>query len=379
LVIAGEAADLMRIGIDARLVYYTRAGIGEYTMRLTQALAAAFPAEHFVMVQDFRSRQPLVAAPNVAVSHCLVPSHHRLEQAFLPWALDSLQVDVYHSPDFIPPLRGAASQVITIHDLAFLIYPHFLTKESARHYGKIDRAVRRASHIIAVSESTKRDLIRLLGAPEDKITVIYEAADPMFHPVDRAAAMRQVQAIYDVPSDFILFVSTIEPRKNVAGLLRAYRRLRQDYRLTPALVLAGAPGWLSEDVYHLVDELQLRPYCSFLGHVSNCDLLQLYNAALCLVHPAFYEGFGLTPLEAMACGTPAVVSNVSSLPEVVGDAAILVDPSSDEEITVALMRILTEDGLREELHDKGLRRARAFSWQGAAAQTMAVYRQVAQT
>ena len=142
--------------------------------------------------------------------------------------------------------------------------------------------------------------------------------------------------------------------------------------------LAGAPGWLSEDVDRLVDELGLRPYCHFLGHVSNCDLLQLYNAAACLVHPAFYEGFGLTPLEAMACGTPVVVANVSSLPEVVGDAALLVNPNSDEEITVALMRIISDTALREELREKGLRRASAFSWQGAAIQTMAVYQRAAQ-
>ena len=142
---------------------------------------------------------------------------------------------------------------------------------------------------------------------------------------------QHVQALWDLPEDFILFVSTIEPRKNVGGLLRAYRRLRDDYKLTPALVLAGAQGWLSEDILALVDELNLRPYCFFLGRVNSPDLRFLYNAARCLVHPAFYEGFGLTPLEAMACGTPVIVSNVSSLPEVVGDAALLVDPQNDEE------------------------------------------------
>ncbi|HEX9116743.1 MAG TPA: glycosyltransferase family 1 protein, partial [Anaerolineae bacterium] len=344
----------MRVGIDARLVYFTRAGIGEYTLHLAQALGASNPDDQFILLQDFRNRQPLILASNIQPVHSLVPSHHRFEQVLLPWVVDPLHVDVYHSPDFIPPLRGSSLSVITIHDLAFLIYPHFLTRDSARYYGQIDRGVRRASHIIAVSESTKRDLVRLLGAPEDKISVIYEAADPMYHPMDRATALAHVQALFNLPSDFVLFVSTIEPRKNVSGLLRAYHRLREDYRLTPDLVLAGSSGWLSDDIYHLVDELKLRPYCHFLGHVSNCDLLQLYNASLCLVHPAFYEGFGLTPLEAMACGTPVIVANVSSLPEVVGDAALLVDPKSDEEITVALMRLLTDTALREELRAKGL-------------------------
>jgi glycosyltransferase involved in cell wall biosynthesis len=358
----------MHVGIDARLVYYTR---------LTQALADSYPRDRFTLLQDIRSTQPLVTAGNVSISRTRVPGHHRLEQYCLPLVVNGLKTDVFHSPDFIPPLHARSRSVITIHDLAFLIYPHFLTKEAAQYYGQIDRAVRHAHHIIAVSQSTKNDLVRMLGAPEDKISVIYEAADPLFRPLDTVEARQHVHALYDLPEEFILFVSTIEPRKNIGGLLRAYRRLRDDYKLTPALVLAGAPGWLSEDVHALVNKLHLEPHCFFLGRVDSHDLRYLYNAARCLVHPAFYEGFGLTPLEAMACGTPVVVSNVSSLPEVVGDAALLVDPQHDEEITVALWRVLTDQALRQTLRVKGLQRAAAFSWQRAAEQTMSVYRKAA--
>jgi glycosyltransferase involved in cell wall biosynthesis len=365
----------MHIGIDARLVYHTRAGIGQYTIRLTHALASLYKDSHFTLLQDRRQAAPLVDEPNVSAAGSLVPSHHSLEQLLLPWFVNQLNVDVFHSPDFIPPLRASGPSVITIHDLAFLIYPHFLTKDSAHYYGQIDRAVRRANRIITVSESTKGDLIRMLGTPENKIRVIYEAADPLFQPEDRESALEQVQALFDLPGDFILFVSTIEPRKNVTGLLRAYRRLRDDYRLTPALVLVGARGWLCDEVDELVDKLELRPYCFFLGNVGSHDLSHLYNAAQCLVHPAFYEGFGLPPLEAMACGTPVIVSNISSLPEVVGDAALLVNPENDEEITVALWRLLTDQALWSELREKGLKRAAAFSWQRAAQQTMAVYRE----
>jgi glycosyltransferase involved in cell wall biosynthesis len=354
-------------------VYYTRAGIGQYTLRLTHALANLYRDDRFVLLQDRRQAIPLIDEPNVSTAGCLVPSHHSLEQMLLPGFVNRLKADVFHSPDFIPPMRARGASVITIHDLAFLIYPHFLTKDSARYYGQIDRAVRRADRIIAVSESTKGDLIRMLGTPEDKIRVIYEAADPLFQPEDRPSALEQVQALFDLPGDFILFVSTIEPRKNVTGLLRAYRRLRDDYKLTPSLVLVGARGWLCDEVDELVDKLELRPYCFFLGSVGSHDLSHLYNAARCLVHPAFYEGFGLPPLEAMACGTPVVVSNVSSLPEVVGDAALLVNPENDEEITVALWRLLTEPPLWAELREKGLCRAAAFSWERAAQQTMAVY------
>jgi glycosyltransferase involved in cell wall biosynthesis len=370
----------MYIGIDARLVYYTRAGIGEYTLRLAQALADVYSDDHFLLLQDWRNRQPLINAANVTSVHTHVPSHHPLEQFFLPWSVNQLHADVFHSPDFIPPQHGAHGHyVVTIHDLAFLIYPHFLTKESARYYGQIDRAVRQARHIIAVSESSKRDIVRMLGTAEDKISVIYEAADPLYRPLDHEAALHHVQALYDLPPDFILFVSTIEPRKNVPGLLRAYRRLRDTYKLSPALVLVGSNGWLSDEVFRLVEELKLGECCHFLGHVSNPDLVQLYNAAQCLVHPAFYEGFGLTPLEAMACGTPVIASNVSSLPEVVGDAGLLVNPNNDDEITVAMWRALTDTALRQELRTKALQRASAFSWRRAAEQTMEVYRKVAQS
>lgn len=367
----------MHVGIDARLVYYTRAGIGEYTLRLTQALAAAYPGNRFSLLQDARILPPLIDAPNVTIARSRVPSHHRVEQLLLPWVARHLKADVFHSPDFIPPLRYRGRSVITIHDLAFLIYPHFLTQDAARYYGQIDRAVRHADQIIAVSQSTKNDLVRMLGTPEDKITVIYEAADPRFSPIDRGEALQHVQALYELPDEFILFVSTIEPRKNIGALLRGYRRLRDDYKLTPALVLVGAPGWLSDDVHALVDKLDLKPHTFFLGRVDTHELRYLYNAARCLVHPAFYEGFGLTPLEAMACGTPVIVSNVSSLPEVVGDAAVLIDPQHDEEITVALWRLLTDPALAETLRAKGLQRAAAFSWQRAAEATMAVYRKAA--
>ncbi len=367
----------MHIGIDARLVHYTQAGIGQYIIRLTQALAAINREDRFTLFQHRADTVPLVHQPNFRRVGLWTPSHHRLEQWLLGFEIRPGMVDVLHSPDFIPPFHNGFRSVITIHDLAFLLYPHFLTKESARYYGQIDQAVQRADHIIAVSESTKRDICRLLGVSEAKITVIYEAAHPGFRPIDREVAKEHVRSRFGLSYDFILFVSTIEPRKNVAGLLRAYRRLRDDYKLPYGLVLAGARGWLADEVYALVDDLNLSGYCRFLGPVSNDDLVYLYNAAACLAHPAFYEGFGLPPLEALACGTPVVVSDVASLPEVVGDAALIVDPNDTEALTVALWRLLTDPDLRATLRVKGLARAANFSWRRAAEETMAVYRRVA--
>lgn len=371
----------MQIAIDARIAHYTSAGIGQYAVHLAQALARLGPVHRYVLLQHRKDRRRLVDDPAVHHQDLWTPSHHRLEQEMLAAefklrpALRRLKIDLLHSTDFIPPLRiRDFKSVITVHDLAFLRWPHFLTEDSARYYGQVDAAVERADHIIAVSESTKNDLVNLLGAPRSKITVVHEAADPIYRPMPRAEALASLRNKFPLPEEFILFVSTIEPRKNIATLLHAYRRLLDSYKVSAGLVLAGATGWLSDQIFDTVEQLDLQRHVTFLGRVQNGDLLYLYNLALCLAHPAHYEGFGLTPLEAMACGTPVVVSNVSSLPEVVGDAALLVDPNNDEELAVALQRLLSDEALRDALRTKGLARARTFSWERAAEETLAVYR-----
>jgi glycosyltransferase involved in cell wall biosynthesis len=367
----------MRIGIDARLVYYSKAGIGQYILRLVEALAALKAEEdEFVLLQSRKDHTQIVDDHNFSRVSLWTPSHHRLEQTALRFEIGRLRLDLLHSPDFIPPFRRNCESVITIHDLAFLLYPHFLTKESARYYGQIDQAVRRTDHIIAVSESTRQDTIKLLGVPERKITVIHEAANPIYRRIDADEARRHVVKTYGLDQRYILFVSTIEPRKNLPGLLQAYRKLLDDYKCPERLVLAGSPGWLSEEVYQMVETLRLDDHVRFLGRVPSEHLVYLYNAAQLLVHPSFYEGFGLPPLEAMTCGTPAIVSNVSALPEVVGDAALLIDPHDIEGLTVAMWRALTDEDLRASLIAKGFKRAQMFSWERAAQETLDVYRRV---
>jgi glycosyltransferase involved in cell wall biosynthesis len=367
----------MRIGIDARLVYYSRAGIGQYIMRLAEALASLKPYhDDFVLLQSRKDNTRIVNGHHFNRVSLWTPSHHRLEQTTLRLEIGRLRLDVLHSPDFIPPFQRNCKSVITVHDLAFLLYPHFLTKEAARYYGQIDQAVHRTDHIIAVSQSTRQDTIKLLGVPERKITVIHEAAHPIYRPVDPEEARRHVAGTYGIDREYILFVSTIEPRKNLPGLLQAYRKLLDDYKRPEGLVLAGSRGWLSEEVYDTVKALNLDDRVRFVGRVPSEDLLYLYNAAQLLVHPSFYEGFGLPPLEAMTCGTPIIASNVSALPEVVGDAAILIDPHDVEGLTVAMWRVLTDQDLRASLAAKGLKRAKMFSWQRAAQETLDVYRRV---
>ena len=286
-------------------------------------------------------------------------------------------LDLLHSTDFIPPLRSRVPSVITVHDLAFLRWPHFLTESHAAYYSQIDRAVSHARHIIVPSESTKRDVVKQLGASAKKISVIYEAAAPHYVPLLQEECLTAMQRKYGIPEKYIFFVSTIEPRKNIGGLLEAFHHLRKYYGgEDTGLVLAGKPGWLYEEVYRKVEQLDLGQSTFFLGRVPDEDLHQLFVGARCHAHPAYYEGFGLSPLEAMACGTPTIVSNTSSMPEVVGDAGLIIDPSDWEEIAVAMHRLLTEDELHKELSQKGLQRASVFSWSRAASETLDVYRMV---
>ncbi len=364
----------MRIGIDARLTHYRQAGISTYTVSLLRALAEVDADDEFTVLQSRKSREHIVTAPNVRRKSLWTPAHHRWEQVALPLELAPLGLDLLHSPDFIPPFHRRCRAVVTIHDLAFLRYPETLTDESRRYYRQVKRAVESADAVIAVSESTKDDIVELLGEPERKIAVVYEAAANRFRPVPPADYVEALRARFDVQPGYFLFVSTIEPRKNLLTLLRAYALLHSGRRASlPPLVVAGAKGWLKEPA---LDEMVPLPHGSvrFVGAVTDEELLWLYNGALALTYPSLYEGFGLPPLEAMACGTPVICSNTSSLPEVVGEAGLLVAPLDEDGWARAMGQVLEDETLRQGISAKGLERVKEFSWEKAARETLAVYR-----
>ncbi len=369
----------MRIAIDARLLYYRRAGIGQYTLRLLQALTLEAPRERFLLLHDWRQRGRLLEAPNLAHVRIYTPSHHRWEGITLPAELITLRLDLLHSPDVVLPVRRTFAGVITVHDLAFLRFPNWLTPQAARYYGRVRQAVRSAERIIAVSECTRRDLLELLAVPSDKVAVIHEAAGPEFHPLDLPLdRWREVKGRHLAPQRFALFVGTIEPRKNLPGLLRSFRQMLDRYPDLdphPRLILAGAQGWLSEAVFGLVHELQLAQEVAFVGPVSAEELVWLYNAARFLVFPSFYEGFGLPPLEAMACGTPVIASGAGAVPEVVGQAGRLLDPQDTAGWAEAMAALWSDQAQRDDMRARGLQRAALFSWQRAAQETLAVYRE----
>lgn len=381
----------MRIGVDARLMHHQPAGISKYTQNLLHSYTRFMSQQNdvivgpdfdisdfeFVVYQHRRHVHPIVKHPKFQRATLYSPVQTRLEQFSLPIELLFKPVDLMHWPDFIPPRYSSVPSIITVHDLAFLHWPNFLTEKSAAYYSQIDRSVRHAEHVIVPSESTKQDLTRLLGVPQDRISVIYEAASSRFSPQPVDETRTQITQKYGLPQRYILYVGTVEPRKNIEGLLRAFRYLLDRYQVPDTvLAIAGGYGWLYEETMQVVDELDLGDKARFLGRVPDDDLHKLYVGARCHAHVAHYEGFGLTPLEAMACGTPTIVSNVSSLPEVVGDAALLVDPGDAEEIAIAMHRLLTNDDLHAELREKGFQRAACFSWDEAARQTLRLYQSI---
>ncbi len=362
----------VRLAFDARMVYYRRAGIGQYSTQLLHALAALPPTEtgdlRVTLLQSRKDPTPLIADPRYRRHPLVTPCHHRFEQAGLAVELAPLRADVLHSPDFIPPFRRPCPVVITVHDLAFLRFPNLLTGESGRYYGQIRQAVRSAEAIIAVSASTAQDLVELAGANPQKIHTIYEAAAPIFRPGPPP-----------VQPGYLLFVSTIEPRKNLRTLLEAYRLLLDGGRVQPVppLWVVGHKGWLYEDSLQAISRLRLDDVVHLLGGVEAADLPALYQGARLFALPSLYEGFGLGALEALACGTPVLAADAGALPEVVGDAGILLPPTDPIAWAAALERVLGDPALEADLRRRGPQQAARFSWAQAAQQTLALYRQVA--
>jgi glycosyltransferase involved in cell wall biosynthesis len=366
----------MRIGIDARIVYFARGGISNYVLYLLRALAALDADAEYYVLRSRKDRGFSVPGPNFHPAVCWTPSHHRLERWALGVEVARLKLDLLHTTDFIPPAFGYRRSVITIHDLNFLYYPQFLTTESHHYYNRqIEWAVRRADHILADSHATEADLTSLLEVPSAKITVVHLAAAPAFRPLADGEA-RRIAARHDLEPGYLLFVGTLEPRKNLPGLLQAYRLLLDGRATAAPLVLVGGKGWLYDEVFERVEALHLDGHVHFLHDVPDTDLPGLYNAASVLTTPSFYEGFGLPALEAMACGTPVVVAERASLPEVVGEAGLLVNPDDVDDIAQALNRVLADESLRARMRTLGLAQAARFTWERTAQATLAVYREV---
>jgi glycosyltransferase involved in cell wall biosynthesis len=362
----------LRVALDARLLAHQRAGIGNYLLGLLAGLRQLGQEDRLVVLTSRKHDPNDPALAGLRRRALLTPPHHRWEQLGLAAELAPLRVDLYHQPDFIPPLRRRFPAVATVHDLAFLRLPGLLTPDSRRYYGQVGAAVRSAERTIAVSERTRQDLLELVGAPAERVEVVYEAAGSAFRP-QPAERVADARVRWRLPEGYFLFVGTREPRKNLDRLLLAYARL-VEAPSAPDLVVVGSPGWLADELGPRAAALSIAPRVRWLVGVPPSDLPALYAAAVALVLPSLYEGFGLPVLEAMACGTPVACADAGALPEVAGGAAVLFDPTDVAAIADALGRISREPALRSELRARGLERAAAFSWRRAAEETLDVYR-----
>jgi glycosyltransferase involved in cell wall biosynthesis len=303
------------------------------------------------------------------------------EQLAQPWRARKLGADLLHVPVNVgPALANVVAHcptVVTVHDLSFFRYPELFTRSRRAYQQRLTPwTARRAAAVTADSQATKDDLVALCGVDARKVHVVYPGVDAAMQPVADRERLRALRRRHGLPERFILFLGTIEPRKNLVMLLEAFALLVRREKLPHSLVIAGGQGWNYAEVYATAERLNLGERVIFSGYVSQVELPLWYNAAEALAYPSLYEGFGLPPLEAMACGTPVVVSNVSSLPEVVGSAAPAVDPRDAAAWADALARLLTDDAYRAEVSAAGLRRAQSFTWERTARQVAAIYHEV---
>lgn len=289
-------------------------------------------------------------------------------------AARAVRADVLHSTTPYLPLWAPCAMVLTVHDLAIYRCPEVFRRFN-RTFGVrlFERSVRRASALIAVSQATRNDLVALLGIPASQITVIPEAADPIFRPASAANSIAAIRDRYDLDRPYVLSVATAEPRKNLVRLVEAFASCTAMLPDPPLLVVVGGAGWLSGALWGRLRELAAQGYVRITGYVPRADLPALYAGASVFAYPSIYEGFGLPVLEALACGAPVLTSNCSALPEITGDAALLVEPTSVDAIARGLMRLLTDPVLAATLRARGPARAARFSWDLTAGATLAVY------
>jgi glycosyltransferase involved in cell wall biosynthesis len=375
----------MRITMDVSPAVHRHAGLGRYAHELLSAELAAAPEHAYQTVYyaphgDERPAPPLDRVPGRALRVSAKPWRMSVLLAhFTGQYLDRWLPagDVFHATDhLLPPLQRSRT-VFTVHDLIYLFYPQYHLPLNRWYLTlMMPRFLRRADAIIAVSENTRRDVTRLMGIPAERITVVYEGVNPAYTPDIAPAEVQRVRARLHLPERYVLCLGTLEPRKNVSGLLDAYQALLARSPKTPPLVLAGRKGWLFEPIFERVRALGLEERVCFTDWVPEADTPPLMAGAEVFVYPSLYEGFGLPPLEAMACGTPVIASTAASLPEIVGEAGLLVDPQDSAGLTQALERLLDDPALRARLRAQGLARARQFTWEAAARQTLAVYERV---
>ncbi len=385
----------MRIAINAYFLEQPATGSGEHIYYLLEALDAIDESNQYLALYPRLTGSQLARTPHLGpnfqirevrgVAERLGPRLGKLwwEQVALRGLCAREKVDLLHSPYFASPLAPNVPTVVTIHDVIPLVLPDYGRAPHVRAYmALVSAAARRAAAILTVSETSKLDIVRVLGIPPERVHVTYNATDASLHPIGDRSSLEDLRDSYGINGDFLLYFGGFDRRKNVERILLAYRAAREEFHNPCQLVLAGSTSLVGHPLYpdprRMILRYGLEGQVIVTGRVSEEEKPLLYSAAIGFVFPSLYEGFGMPVLEAMACGTPVITSNTSSLPEVAGNAALLVDPTSVEAMGEAMARVVNDEALREELGRKGLVRASQFSWESSAAKTLEVYRKVAQ-
>jgi glycosyltransferase involved in cell wall biosynthesis len=376
----------MKIGIDASCLLTRRTGIGYFTQNLLgEMLSLNSPHEFHVFMNSYRHplpKLPMLQKSNVHARHFRVPGPFLINAwrylRFPPIELFTGFVDIFHSTTgYLPPqLRG--KRIVTVYDLFFLKHPDLCDRLGGRYFaGIFPKRLPKYDHIIVPSNATKHDLLDLIKVEEEKVTVIYGGVDQQkFHVISDQSLLETVREEYCLPRNYIMSVCTIEPRKNIEGLLIAYRHLKEILYNPPKLVIVGQEGWDSSRIKGMVRQHNLGQDVLFTGYVPEEHLPVLYNAALLFVYPSLWEGFGLPVLEAMACGVPCLVSTTPALKEITEGAAMMMDPYNYYEMAERIKDLITSHREREEMLHKGLLHVQKFSWVLTAQKTLRVYEKI---
>jgi glycosyltransferase involved in cell wall biosynthesis len=378
----------MRIAIDGIPLAEPKTGIGHYTFELARGLAALAPEDDFELVAHVPIQAAIDAAldadrplpANLRAVHAPVNTFSsRWWTIGLPLYVQKRGVTLFHGTNYKVPLWNRCRTIVTIHDLSLLLHSHTHQEELVRRARlRLPATARMASKIITDSESVKREICEHLRIRPEKIAVVPLAPRRAFRPVAEAGAASARRRL-GVEDDFILFVGTVEPRKNLLTLVRAFDELtRRTSLVRPQLVIAGKKGWLTEELYALVEESGLSPRILFTGYISDEDLAALYSSCRVCVYPSLYEGFGLPPLEAMSCGAPVITSRIPVIMETVGDAALLVEPTDVRELADCIHELWTSDAEQRRLSAEGIAHASRFTWERTARLTLDVYDEVLQ-
>jgi glycosyltransferase involved in cell wall biosynthesis len=372
----------MRIAIDARMAGKPLSGAGRYAINLIRALAELDHENQYFILQNIHFAEPITEAKNFRTLWVKYPPLSLRTIFWLQSLLKKKRVDLFHSLYFLAPLGGRFANIITVHDLMALTFPNFFQGRSlpVRAYAKlfshvfIRSSVICSDQIITDSETVRAEVSRWKPRFERKITVICPAVDSSLRKINDPKPIERIKSKFGLTKKTILYVGNTRPYKNLPRLIKAFKLLTDNSSQSCQLVIGGGESRNLPLLKGLTKTLELQDSVVFTGNLTDEEVIALMNAADIFVFPSLYEGFGLPPLEAMACGTPVVTSNAGSLPEVVGDAALLVNPESEEEIYSAMKRLLSDKELRKNLIKKGFERVKLFSWEKAAGETLQIYK-----